>query len=296
MVAVLLFAVQPPDAHSLYVKADKWMKSANVDDHAKAYAEDGPIKTYLSHYAGRQNDETTQVLAWKKQCDVEECEDSLQKILKWYHKGMKSDPTSDAQGQAKKAALAEEEGDLAEAQRLWQEMKQKYGADSGQEYWGTLAANHLAVVQVVPEREKQLLAKLNELHATGRDPGLDGIEKEAFTALRYEQFGDIPTANSQFGDLKEKSAKEPDLHFWEVFAARKCKELKPRVPNKYDPNYRNNLVQTALQDCQQFLDMNDRPDARARVADVVALYGEDADLKLLVDKARAIQKDMTSKP
>ena len=86
------------------------------------------------------------------------------------------------------------------------------------------------------------------------------------------------------------------LHFWEVFAARKCKELKPRVSDKYDAQYRKHLIEAALQECQQFLDQSDRPDARAKAADVVALYGDDSDLKELVDKARAMVKDLGSKP
>jgi eukaryotic-like serine/threonine-protein kinase len=295
MVLVLYLVMQPPDPHSLYARAEKLMNSDKVEDHAKAYAEDGPIKTYLAHYASRAGDETAKVQGWKKQCDVEECEDRLQTLLRLHRKGLNSAPASDAEGQAKKATLAEESGDVADAQRLWQEMTQKYDANSGQEFWGILAANHLAAVQSISDREKALTAKYKEFRATGREPALEGIEQEAYKALRYEQFGDMPTANSRFDDIKEKSAKEPGLHFWEVFAARKCKELKPRVPDKYDANYRKKLIETALQQCQQWLEQNNRPDARATAADIVALYGDDSDLKELVDKARAI-KDAASKP
>jgi hypothetical protein len=119
---------------------------------------------------------------------------------------------------------------------------------------------------------------------------------QVYTALRCEQFGDLPTANSLFDDIKEKSAKEPDQHIWEVLAARKCKELKPRLPEKFDPNYRKGLVQAKLLECQGYLDQNNRPDARAVASDIVALYGDDSELKALVDKARAILKDLTSKP
>ena len=52
----------------------------------------------------------------------------------------------------------------------------------------------------------------------------------------------------------------------------------------------------ALPECQQFLEQNDRPDARAKALDITALYGEYSDLKELVDKARAMLKDLASKP
>jgi serine/threonine-protein kinase len=292
MAGVLYLVVQPPDPHTLYVRAKKLMDAPGFDEHEKAYAEDGPIRTYLAHYASRQGQETTDMLAWKKQCDVEECEDSLQKLLMRVRKGFNGDPSSEAQGQAKKAALAEEEGDLAEAERQWQDMTQKYGPASGQDHWGILAANHLAVDQQVAVRETALMNKLREMHQSVREPALDGMEKDVFTALRYEQFGDLPAANSRFGDVKDKAAKEPDQRLWQMLAARKCKELKPRLPQKYDPNDLKNLVQNALAACRDFLDKNDRPSARAVAQDIVALYGDDSSLKDQVTAARGILKDL----
>jgi eukaryotic-like serine/threonine-protein kinase len=288
MAGVLFLVLQPPDPQTLYARAKKLMESPGFDDHEKAYADDGPIKVYLAHYASRPGDQTAQMLAWKKQVDVEECEDSLQKLLKRHHKNLNSDPASDAEGQAKKAALAEEAGDLTEAERLWQEMTEKYGPSSGQDHWGILAAHHLEADQAVPEREKALLEELKKCHATGREPALEGMDKDAFTALRYEQFGDLASALSRFDDMKEKSAKEPDLHFWQVFAAHKCKDLKARLPKEEDPDARKKRVEAALEACQQRLDQGDRPAARAIASDVVALYKDDSDLKTQVEKARQV--------
>ena len=119
LIAGVLFVVlQPPDPHALYVQAKKLMESPNPEKHEKAYADDGPIKSYLARYASIKNDETAQMLQWKKVCDVEKCEQHLQVLLNLHKKGLKSDPISDAEGDAKAAALAEERGDLAEAVRL----------------------------------------------------------------------------------------------------------------------------------------------------------------------------------
>ena len=133
MVGVLYLVIRPPDPETLYARAKKLMKSPKPEDHEKAYAETGRSRpTWPTTPAGRAT-RRTQMLAWKKQCDVEECEDGLAGLLKRHRKGFNSEPASDAEGQAKKAALAEEAGDLAEAQRLWQDMTQKYGPDSGQD-------------------------------------------------------------------------------------------------------------------------------------------------------------------
>ena len=209
LIAGVLFVVlQPPDPHSLYVHAKKLMESPKPEDHEKAYADDGPIKSYLARYASIKNDETAQVLQWKKDGDVEECEQQLQGLLNRHKKGLNSDPISDAEGDAKAAALAEERGDLAEAVRLWQDMKQKYGEDA----WGVVAGDHLAADQNVTAHEKELADKLNLFHKTGNEPALESeTDKQAYKALRYENFGDPLTAKTLYDRIKDESGKSSGL-------------------------------------------------------------------------------------
>ncbi len=271
------------------------MASDNADKHEEAY--DGPIKTYLANYAGNHNEQTTQVLNWKKQCEVEQAEQSLQTLIKM-HKRFNREPSSEAEGQAFKATQAEEAGDLDEAQRLWQEMTQK----DGQDQWGALAANHLAVDEAVPAREKALLDQLKEFRAKGREPALDGMDKDAYTALRYEHFGDlyggggdVASAYHKFDAMKEACAGKPDLHFWGVFAAWKCKELKPKKDATESADARKKLVRGALDAAQVFYDNGRLVDARPIVLSIAALYGDDADLKEQADTARLMAKDLAGK-
>ena len=87
------------------------------------------------------------------------------------------------------------------------------------------------------------------------------------------------------------------MHFWEVFAARKCKELKParsrqvRRPLSQETDRNGPARMPAVPG-----ETTTGPDARAKASDIVALYADDSDLKELVDKASAILKDLASKP
>ncbi len=289
IVGVLFVVLQPPNPHSLYVRAKKLMESPNPESHEKAYADDGPIKSYLARYASIKNDETAQVLQWKKVCDVEECEQQLQVTLNLHKKGLKSDPVSEAEGDAKTAALADERGDLAEAVHLWQDMKQKYGDDA----WGVVAADHLAADQNVANREKELADKLNQFHKTGTEPALESEPaKEAYKALRYENFGDLLTAKTLYDRIKGESGKAPDSHFWELYAAWRLKGLEAK-PKPEDPNYRKGLVGSALKACEQQIADEQPKEARAIALDVVALYDDDPDLKTEVGRARAILKQLS---
>ncbi len=288
IVGVLFVVLQPPDPHSLYVRAKKLMGSPNPEGHEKAYADDGPIKSYLARYASIKNDETAQMLQWKKVCDVEECEQQLQATLNLHKKGLKSDPISEAEGDAKTAALADERGDLAEAVHLWQDMKQKYGEDA----WGVVAADHLAADQNVVSREKELADKLDLFHKTGTERAPESEpDQEAYKALRYENFGDPLMAKTLYDRIKDESGKAPDSHFWELYAAWRLKALEAR-PKPEDPNYRKGLVDAALKACEQRIADEQPKEARAIALDVVALYDDDPDLKSEVGRACAILKQL----
>jgi serine/threonine-protein kinase len=298
LAGVLYFVTRPPDPETLYTRAKKLMDSPSFDDHEKAYAPDGPIRAYLANYAARPGDETKQILAWKKQCDVEECEDSLQKLLKRMRKGFNSEPASDAERDAKQAALADERGELVEAQHLWQDMTNKYGPSSGQDHWGILAANHLAVDQAVLDHEKKLANDLREFHQSGREPRLEGLDQDAYKALRFQYLGDWASVKSLYNRMKDDAAKSPDARFWDVYLSRQLKGIDERLPKKDDPNYRRDLVTRAVETCEQAMaaDPPDRPTARAVASHVIDLYGDDPDLKPLVDRARKVRKEVAGKP
>jgi eukaryotic-like serine/threonine-protein kinase len=306
LVGVMYFVFRPAGPDKLYAQAKQMMESNDLDKHEEAY--NGPIKDYLRIYASREGEETAHILAWKKQSEVEQSEQTLDKLL---HNKFKREPASDVERDAVRAGKAEEDGDLEEAKRLWQEMKQKYGAASGQDYWGILADHHLAVVGAIPDREKALLAMFLDprgaFRSKGVEPVLEGMDKKAYTALRYEHLGDlfmgqgdVPMAYKRFDEMKADCANNKELRFWEMFAAWKCKALKAGLPLKEEPHTRKDLVQQAVDAARAHMD--DAPfDARAIALTVVALYGDDSELKDVkelkapVEQARQIVDEMKKK-
>jgi hypothetical protein len=276
------------------------MESTDLDKHEEAYS--GPISAYRSLYASRDGAETGQILAWKKQVEFERSEERLNKLL---HGKIKLEPANDAEKDALAAAKDEEAGDLEDAKQSWNKMVQKYDAASGYEEWGALADKHLKVVKAVPEQEKMLLALLldprGNFRSKGVEPPLEGTAKKAYTGLRYEHLGDlyggggdVPSALHLFKEMKDNPGKDSDGHFWEVFAAWKCKTLEAHLPAKEDAHARKTLVQEAADAAKSHVD--DAPfDARAIALNVVALYGDDNELKAPVEQARQVLDEVKKK-
>ncbi len=300
LAGVVWFVTRPTSAEDLYAQAKRLMETDDPDKHDEAY--NGPIAAYRSLYASREGDQTAQILAWKKQVEFEESEQTLDKLL---HNKFKREPAAGAERDAVRAAKAEEDGDLDEAKRLWQEMVQKYDAASGYEVWGVLADRHLKVVTAIPEQEKILLALLldprGSFRMKGVEPVLEGVVKKAYTGLRYEHLGDlyggggdVPMALHLFKEMKDNATKDKEGQFWEVFAAWKCKALEARLPAKEDAHARKTLVQAAV-DAARALSETAPYDARSIALNVVALYGDDAELKAPVEQARRIVDEMKKK-
>jgi eukaryotic-like serine/threonine-protein kinase len=297
LAGVLWLVTRPARPEKLYAQAKKLMDSPDLDKHEEAYS--GPIHTYRGLYASREGEETTQILAWKKQVELEQSEATLNKLL---HGKFKREPANDAERDAVRALKEEEEGSLEEAEQKWKEMTRKYDPASGYESWGVLADNHLSLIRAVPEREKTLLALLLDPRGAyitkGVEPTLEGMDQKAYTGLRFEHLevfsdgrGDLPRALHLFKEMKDNTANDKELHFWEVFAAWKCKTLEKRLPDKEEPNARKKLVQEAVQIAQ--MHVNDNPQvARAIALNVAALYGEDADLESLVKQARQLAEEV----
>ena len=84
------------------------------------------------------------------------------------------------------------------------------------------------------------------------------------------------------------------MHFWEVFAAWKCKELQPNKDATESADARKKLVQDALDAAQVLYDNGRLLEARPIVLSIAALYGDDPDLKPQADKARLMAKDLAA--
>ena len=80
-----------------------------------------------------------------------------------------------------------------------------------------------------------------------------------------------------------------------MFAAWKCKELKPNKDATESADARKKLVQGALNAAQDLNDNGRLLEARPIVLSIATLYGDDPDLKAQADKARLMAKDLAGK-
>src|SRR5262249_3862440 len=154
--------------------------------------------------------------------DLEECEQLLQRYQKKRNSALPFQAQSPVEEQAFKATDAEDAGDPAAARRLWQEIRQAQGPHR----WGLLADQRLQQVNAQEEHEKDLQRLLDDVRKFRREPKVEGLEQQAFTAARYQRFGDLFRARQRFEDLKKEAGKKPEDRSWYLLAAKRARELK----------------------------------------------------------------------
>src|SRR5262249_16538694 len=140
-------------ADRLYRSIEKLMTSGDPRD--REMAADGPIRDYLRRF-GREDDERTRRgREGGAEGGVELAEKELEALKK---RGRvidvaKMDALTEAERQALKASQAEDEGDLAEAGRRWQEVAREGEGAGG--HWADLARlreKQLQAARAVPAR------------------------------------------------------------------------------------------------------------------------------------------------
>jgi hypothetical protein len=278
----LWVALRPPSADRLYQRAEKLMAAPDHESHQKARA--GPIKQYLAYYRDRPGPQTEKIKEWADQVATEDCEDLLQRYRAKKNSAIKFQAQSETEQRAFNATDAEDAGDVKRAEQAWQEIAQ---AAQGQA-WGLTAEHHLQELRATDDLEKGLLADLKINLERGRQPQLSGLAEKALTALRYEQFGDRDMAERRFRELK-KEADQPGQRRWFLLAARKAEEIK-KARGKGDDKpeeKRKELVTKAVEAAEAELKIS-AINARVACLNIIALYGDDPNLKAQVDKAREL--------
>ena len=153
----LFLLLRPPPPEKLYERAAKLMESENEEDWDKA--RDGPIKTYLAHYGQRPGEQTKQIKIWSAGIDFYKMEGLMQRYLQ--KKASKSLLQVQAQNAAQEKGFnaidKEDEGDLEQAKRLWSDMTKEFGSGSGFTDWGTLAGQHVTMLDDIKDTEKRFV-------------------------------------------------------------------------------------------------------------------------------------------
>jgi hypothetical protein len=136
----------------------------------------------------------------------------------------------------------------------------------------------------------------------GREPKLEGPEREAFTAYRCEHFADLyegandlALAQKYWQEMKEKYTDDMDQRYWYLLAARRVRALKGRVPESADLDAaRKELIVKALA-AAPIVQKDSHLDAGAIYRHLIALYDNQPLLKELVDEARQRLKELDAK-
>jgi serine/threonine-protein kinase len=287
VVGTLLYLVfRPPSPDKLYQQAERLMKSANEEDHEKAY--DGPITEYFKRrYDKRPGPQTEQIQAWADAVLVKRGEDKLRKLREMTSKNLPFRP-QEGEGEDKPfaAALAEDKGDVERARTLWEEAK-----EGGSKRWSLVAQKHLAMLDDI-EKQDGVFKQVHEMMGnTGEEPTLESTPKHAFLAWRAEHFGDRVRARTLFeklkGEIAEEAVKDFRQHSWYVYAAWKDRKLSEKGPKETD---RKELISGKLKDVQAKMEARDYREALRNCLDILALYEKDTECEEFVKQASELRE------
>jgi serine/threonine-protein kinase len=284
VVGLLVLALKPPSAQTMFKRAERAWNSKQEDAHYNARF--GPIKEYLDRYGHLDDDNTRKVREWAETYDVGELEKKLARHRNKHRtgRGLAVEARNDADKKAFRAAVHEDDGEKDEALQLWNKLK-------GDPDWGALAARHIADLDNIRKRDGQFDTYFKTLDQFGKEEPLEGRAKEAFVGLRYEQFGDLIRARKCFEVMKdsagEEMAENQAERLWYLYASGKVKDLKDPQGRKgvRKNEERKEWVVAKLQAAEA---SGSPLKARRTCLDVVALYGKDEDLQEEIAQAREL--------
>jgi serine/threonine-protein kinase len=220
--AAMIVAFQPESSDKLYARAKELMESKSPEDHQEAYK--GPLNDYNARYVaskGEPQERKDQVEAWRRQCEIEQCEEVLGILMR----NKFAQPKNDAEKLAQRAAKSEEAGDLADAREKWRQVE-----SAGFPSWGLLAGKRLKELQTVEQYEKEKAA-LVAATPPDQDPGLTGDDQKVFVGLRLEQADELGKAREAFAALKAASG-DPERRFWRLLAAKRMRDIDRKKDDK----------------------------------------------------------------
>jgi serine/threonine-protein kinase len=297
----LFLVLRPPPPEKFYEDAEKLMKSSSYDDHATALEQ--PIKKYLRYYGDRPGEQTEQVKKWKDQASVEDCEIKLYKFLKLSNNRMYDD-----EGLPKgtlDALKDEQAGDLVSAIRRWREIA-KSDPDAS---WALTVAGRLNLLEQAKTWDEEWKKLVETSVNSGREPEQADLPKRAFRAYRAEHLGerydqpedvDLSLAYQIYEDIAkdaqgyyQKLAESPQKKAdegWYILAANKKHELKSQVAKIPDAaQKREEIVARAVAKAKE-MDKRGERAALSLSLDLVALYGEDPELRGQLEPVKQIVK------
>jgi serine/threonine-protein kinase len=287
IVGLVYLVIRPADPHQLFLNAQALMETNDWDQQMRA--RDGPIRDFLRHYSDHQDEEALRIFAWADQVDLALRGHQLQNRLKF-----KLPPEGEEERRAFAAVKSEEAGDLIRARELWEKLLPlKEDNDREQRAWGLLAEKRVRDLDDVPERIKELRAKLDDARAKGQElQAANEKESQAALALHFEVFGDIAKSLEVWKALRYVSEPDSDQRRWFLLAVKKINELTARKD-------KGNL--TGLELVRQRLNQaevlrKEQPSEAVMICrDILILYGKNPDLADAVQQAQKMLENLAGK-
>src|SRR5262245_17870329 len=228
MGGLLYLATRPPSLDSIYAEAKPIVDSRDPEKWYQALNKDGPLDKFLRYHYSAEGEKAKQ---------LRECVDGgnrwfYGRLLDRMLNAQKSNkpvpkPDGDLQTLALKAAAAEDKGDLAEAQKLWTELKTNYKAEGPDRPWWLIADGRLKDLERVPAEEARIKAKLlNDLKVFDGYVSQNELEKEVAEAIRLEMVENKTAEAGADGiKLKDKLESDRSVRVWYLLALKKERDL-----------------------------------------------------------------------
>jgi serine/threonine-protein kinase len=286
LAGLLYLASRPPSPDALYKQAEALMTSDNSDDWERAIDRDGPVTEYLRRYGRLDTAQAAQVREWSDQANVSLKE---RQLLNRMRAGMKEGAMETT---AQTAVHREEEGDLAAARQRWESLLNHMDDDDpDQRLWGLLAQKRLKEldrVDALLEQARQVVADLRVNGLKHRPPGeLDWL---LVRAVHFEMFGDQPSANEVWSNLRHKIAdNQPKERFLTLLCAKTEHDQQAAKPPYEGKEGRQKWLRERLEKAA----MRGQEEAHLVYVDIILLYH---DVKELADIVKDAQQRLDTKP
>ncbi|MBX7102868.1 MAG: serine/threonine protein kinase [Gemmataceae bacterium] len=236
------------------------------------------IRAYFAAYPDRNDDNARKMQGWLETLETDKLERQTHN-----RRNRKFTPDGESEKVAFAALNYEDEGKLDEAKRRWQELSDANASSAGDEAktWSWLSKRKIKAIEDMPIIEKRWIDARTQ---PDFKPANDA-ERRAYTAVRYEVFGDAPAAHEAWAKTKSTFEKDLSNRNYVVMAAGKMRMLVGRIPEGADAirNMRRDLLATRLSElnalAKQPTPFNVRQ-ARALARDFSDLYGSDVDMEL----------------
>jgi serine/threonine-protein kinase len=116
-------------------------------------------------------------------------------------------------------------------------------------------------------------------------------ERIASRALRYELFGDLPSARERWQTLARKYGEDSEQRIWHLWAAQKVHEINTKVPRdteEKETESRKSLVEKKLEEAIGQFAKNQKREGELLCKEIHSLYHADPALADLVKEARRL--------